>query len=281
MNQCTTTQETLTFLFSLLHKESGLALDNSKQYLIETRLDPIARQEGFPSINDLGRHMKQNPSLPLRQKVIDAMMTNETSFFRDLKPFEVLKGVVIPDLLKANEKSRRIRIWTAGCSTGQEPYTISMLLCEMAPVLQQWDIRIIATDIADGALARAKAGIYSHFEVQRGMPITYLTRFFNQRGTEWEIKQEAKRLVEFRQLNLLSGFSHLGIFDVIFCRNVLIYFDIDTKARIMGQFANILSSRGVFFLGGSETPFGITDDFLRIETAKGVYYRKDTSPMKP
>ncbi|MBI5746050.1 MAG: protein-glutamate O-methyltransferase CheR [Nitrospirae bacterium] len=258
-----------------------MALDDSKTYLIETRLDPIARQEGFPSINDLGRHMKQHPSQPLRQKVIDAMMTNETSFFRDVKPFELLKGVVIPDLLKANEKGRRIRIWTAGCSTGQEPYTISMLLCEMGPALRQWDIGILATDIADGALARAKAGIYSQYEVQRGLPVTYLTRFFNQRKTEWEIKQEVKRLVEFRRLNLLSGFSHLGIFDVIFCRNVLIYFDADTKVRIMEQFADILSSGGVFFLGGAETPFGITGKFTRIETEKGVCYKKNTIPMQP
>lgn len=280
MNQCTTTQETLTFLFSLLHKESGLALDNSKQYLIETRLDPIARQEGFPSINDLGRHMKQNPSQPLRQKVIDAMMTNETSFFRDIKPFELLKGVVLPDLIKANEKGRRLRIWAAGCSTGQEPYTISMLLCEMAPELHKWDIRIIATDIAEGALERARAGIYSQYEVQRGLPVTYLTRFFNQRKTEWEIKQEVKRLVEFQRLNLLSGFSHLGIFDVIFCRNVLIYFDADAKVRIMEQFADILSSGGVFFLGGAETPFGITNKFTRIETEKGVCYKKNTIPMQ-
>jgi len=192
----------------------------------------------------------------------------------DVKDFEVFKCVVIPDTMKSNDMTRSIRIGTAVCSTGQQPYTISMLLCEMAPVLQQWDVRIIATDIADGALARAKAGIYSQFEVQRGMPIRYLTRFFSQRGTEWEIKQEAKRLVEFRQLNLLSGFSHLGIFDIIFCRNVLIYFDTETKARIMGQFAKILASSGVFFLGGSETPFGITEEFVRIETAKGIYYRK-------
>ncbi len=280
MNQCMINQDTLKYLFSLLHKESGLALDDSKTYLIETRLDPIARKEGFSSINDLGLHIKQNPSLPLRQKIVEAMMTNETSFFRDVKPFELLKDVVIPDLLKANEKGRRIRIWAAGCSTGQEPYTIAMLLCEMAPALHQWDIRIIATDIAEGALERARVGIYSQYEVQRGLPVTYLTRFFSQNNTEWAIKPEVKRLVEFQQLNLLSGFSHLGMFDVIFCRNVLIYFDADAKARIMEKFADILSSGGVFFLGGAETPFGITSKFTRVETEKGVCYRKNTIPVK-
>lgn len=268
--------ETLNFFFSLLRKESGLTLDESKGYLIETRLEPVASKEGFSSIDDLGRYIRKNPLSGIRQKVVDAMMTTETSFFRDVTPFEVVKNALLPNLIKANNKTRRIRIWSAGCSTGQEPYSIAMILHEMTPALRLWDVKILATDIAEGTLERAKAGIYSQYEVRRGLPATYLTRFLFQCGNKWEIRPEVKRFVKFQKLNLLSGFSGIGDFDIIFCRNVLIYFDVNTKAKIMEQFTRVLSPDGVLLLGGTETPLGITDRFVRVESVKGVYYKKNT-----
>lgn len=268
------TQKALQFFFSLLQSESGLSLDDSKQYLIETRLEPIAIQEGFTSIDGLVRHMKENASSVLRQKVIDAMTTNETSFFRDITPFETMRKEILPNLLKANEKSRRLRIWSAGCSTGQEAYSIAMLLCDLGPSIQNWNVSIMATDIAEKVLQRAKTGIYSQHEVQRGLPVTYLTRYFNQDEMQWEIKPEVKRFLEFRKLNFLSGFSSLGAFDVIFCRNVLIYFDVNTKKKVLEQIAETLAPNGSLFLGGAEMLLGVTNDFVRFEMGRGSYYKK-------
>lgn len=268
------TQETLGFLFSLLHKESGLALDESKSYLIESRLQPIAVQEGFSSIDDLGRHMRLNPSSLLRQKIVDAMATHETSFFRDRTPFDLLKKTLLPEFLKKNETNRRLRIWSAASSSGQEPYSIAMLLSEMGPLLHPWDAQILATDIAEEVLIRARSGLYSQFEVQRGLEIAYLTRYFSQHPGGWEVKPEVKKFVKFQKLNILSNFSSLGPFDIIFCRNILIYFDSSTKKKVLEQMARTLSSDGVLILGGAESPLGIISDFVRMEAGKGVYYKK-------
>lgn len=266
------TQETLKIFFTLLRQESGLVLDESKRYLIETRLEPIAVQEGFSSINELGERLQRSPSPFLRQKVVDAMTTNETSFFRDRTPFETLKNSVLPDLIKRNARTRRIRIWCAACSTGQEPYSIAMQLCEMAPDLAAWDVKILATDIAKVVLERASAGVYSQHEVQRGLSTPYLLRFFRQSGVEWRINPEVKRFVEFKRMNLLSNLSSIGVVDVIFCRNLLIYFGLDTKKSVVERMAGVLSPHGALFLGGAETLFGITDRFARPEGNKGNYY---------
>ena len=266
-------QEILKFLFSLIYRESGLVLDESKAYLIETRLDPVARQKGFSSIQELGEYLQQNPASPLSQKVVDAMTTNETSFFRDVIPFEVMKRAVVPDLIITNSRLHRIRIWSAGCSTGQEPYSIAMILCEMAPMLEGWDVRILATDIVEQVLEQARAGIYSQYEVQRGLPILYLTRYFCQSGTDWEIKPAVKKRVEFRKLNFLLDFSSLGPFDVIFCRNVLIYFDLETKRKVLERIAQVLSPGGALFLGGAETLMGVSKEFVRVVADGGVYYK--------
>jgi chemotaxis protein methyltransferase CheR len=267
------TKETLDFLFSFLYKESGLVLDESKTYLIETRLMPLAVQEGFSSIEDLGKQMKSSPAPLLLQKVVEAMTTNETSFFRDRVPFDTFKKVIY-SLMKVNEKTRRIRIWSACCSTGQEPYSMALTLCEMGADLKLWDIQILATDIDTKVLQHAKEGIYSQYEAQRGLPITYLTRYFNQKGTSWEIIPEVKKFVNFQKLNIVSGSFGAGGMDIIFCRNVLIYFDIPTKKKILDQMANTLAPNGALFLGGVETPLGITDKFTRVELDKGIYYKK-------
>lgn len=270
-------RETLNFFFTFLRRESGLVLDESKTYLIESRLDPLARAEGLLSIDELGKRIRQETSPVLRKKVVEAMTTNETSFFRDITPFTVLKATVIPEVVKANQKSRRLRIWSVACSTGQEPYSLAMVAAEMASELHGWDVRILGTDIAEKVLDRAQAGVYTQHEVQRGLSVAYLMRFFAQQGDEWVVKPEIKRFVQFRQFNLLTDFSSLGTFDVILLRNVLIYFDTATKKQILERMANALSPGGTLFLGGTETPLGITDQWNRVKLDQGVYYKKQNS----
>lgn len=222
-------KDILEFFFDLLYRESGLVLDESKTYLLEARLEPLAIQEGFPSIAVLGQNMMRRPNSILRQKVVDAMTTNETSFFRDMTPFTIMKETILPELLKTNQASKKIRIWCAASSTGQEPYSLAMGLAEMSPKLLGWDVKIMASDICERVLMKARAGIYSQHEVQRGLPMPLLIRFFEQSGTNWKIKADVKRYVEYQKLNLLTSFSRIGPFDVIFCRNILIYFDAVTK----------------------------------------------------
>lgn len=268
------THQTRDFFFSCLHKESGLVLDDSKSYLLESRLEPLAAQEGFLSVEDLGRNLMREHSSRLLQKVVEAMTTNETSFFRDRIPFDIFRHQVVPNLFKANEKSRQVRIWSACCSSGQEPYSISMLLSDIEPQIHLWDVKILATDIDKKVLKQAQEGVYTQYEVQRGLPILYLTRYFNKTDSGWLVKPEVKKRIEFKIANLLTDFSYFGQLDVIFCRNVLIYFDLETKKKILEQMARMLSPSGVIFLGSTETTIGVTEKLTRIQMEKGHYYKK-------
>ncbi len=275
-------KESVDFMITLLHKESGLVLDSSKTYLIEARLEPITCEAGLASIDALCRHLKQHPASPLLQKVVDAMATNETSFFRDVIPFDIVRNVLLPDLLKANPKRRQIRIWSAACATGQEPYSLAMLLSNIEPMLAGWEVKILATDLVERVLERARIGVYTQYEVQRGLPAQYMTRYFEQIGSEWKVRPEVKRWIEFKRFNLLAGFSTFGPFDIIFCRNILIYFDIASKKKVLEGMAASLAPNGALFLGGGETPLGITDRLIRIEADRGVYYRRnDATPSPP
>ncbi|MBN4054176.1 protein-glutamate O-methyltransferase CheR [Nitrospira defluvii] len=268
------TKGTLEFFFQLLHKESGLVLDESKQYLIETRLEPIAAQEGFLSIDALGSVLKHRNDPLLRQKVVDAMTTNETSFFRDQKPFTSLKEEILPELMNT-KADKKIRIWCAASSSGQEPYSIAMILCDMAKALAGWQVRILATDISEPILSRAREGVYSQHEVQRGLPMPYLLRYFEQVDSMWALKASVKEFVEFQKLNLLSKFSSMGTVDVIFCRNILIYFDKETKEDILNRMAEVLSPTGVLFLGAAETLVGMGTKLVSIGTKMGVHYKRN------
>jgi len=273
--------DVLKFFFNLLYKESGLILDESKKYLIESRLEPVAIQEGFKSIDELGRKMMRQRNSLLLQKIVDTMTTNETSFFRDRTPFMIMKEEVIPGLLKTNAKTRQIRIWCAAASTGQEPYSIAIVLAEMEAQLRGWNVKIVATDIAQHVLDRAKQGIYSQHEVQRGLSTPYLIRFFTQSGVNWQVKPELKRMITFRKLNLLSSLSSIGQVDIIFCRNILIYFDVKTKKAVVEKMTKVLNPGGIFFLGGSETLLGISSHMIRVGAGgatRGSYYRRNGVP---
>ena len=259
------------FLRKLLKERSGLDLSPDKQYLVESRLIPLARRGGLPGISELVQKMKAGSTEALVGEVVEAMTTNETFFFRDKIPFEHLRDTMVPELLQARAARRSLRIWCAASSTGQEPYSIAMCLKEKAAELAGWRIEIVATDLSQEVLEKSKAGIYSQFEVQRGLPIQLLVKYFAQIGELWQLNSELRGMVQHRQLNLLQDFTHLGKFDVIFCRNVLIYFDQETKINIFDRMAKIIEPDGMLMLGAAETVVGITDAFRPYPDKRGLY----------
>jgi chemotaxis protein methyltransferase CheR len=258
------------YLRKLLKDHSGLDLSADKQYLIESRLLPLSRKCGLPGIGELVQKMKSGSSTIIAQ-VVEAMTTNETFFFRDKIPFEHFRDSIMPELLKARTARRSIRIWCAAGSTGQEPYSLAMSLKEMGAALAGWRIEIIATDLSQEVLEKSKSGIYSQFEVQRGLPIQLLVKYFKQNGELWQISPDIRAMVQHRQLNLLHDFSQLGAFDVVFCRNVLIYFDQDTKINIFGRLARVMEGDGFLVLGAAETVVGLTDVFKPFPDKRGLY----------
>jgi chemotaxis protein methyltransferase CheR len=257
------------FLRKLLKERSGLDLSSDKQYLVESRLNPLARRVGLSSIAELVAKIKSGTEA-LTSEVVEAMTTNETFFFRDRIPFDHLRQTVLPGLVQARANCRALRIWCAASSTGQEPYSIAMCIKEFAP-LAGWRVEIVATDLSHGVLEKSKAGIFSQFEVQRGLPIQMLVKYFTQTGDLWQINADIRAMVRHRQLNLLQDFSHLGSFDVIFCRNVLIYFDQETKTAIFDRLARVLEPDGVLALGAAESVVGISDAFKPDPERRGLY----------
>jgi chemotaxis protein methyltransferase CheR len=258
------------YLRKLLKERSGLDLSADKQYLVESRLIPLARKAGLMGIGELVQKIKSG-SDELTVDAIEAMTTNETFFFRDKIPFDHLRQTVLPELLQARSSRRTLRIWCAASSTGQEPYSIAMCLKEFAPALIGWRVEIVATDLSLGVLEKARAGIFSQFEVQRGLPIQLLVKHFRQIGELWQINADIRAMVQHRQLNLMQDFSHLGSFDVIFCRNVLIYFDQDTKIGVFNRLAKSLEPDGVLALGAAESVVGTTDAFKPYPERRGLY----------
>lgn len=256
------------YLQKLLKDRSGLLLSSDKQYLIESRLLPLARKAGFSGIGELVQKIK-NGSEALIVDVVEAMTTNETFFFRDKIPFEHVRDTVLPQLLKARVNRRSLRIWCAAASTGQEPYSLAMILKEALP--PGWRAEIVATDLSQEVLEKAKAGIYSQFEVQRGLPIQMLVKHFKQVGDVWQLNPDIRAMVRYQQTNLLHEFSHFGVFDIIFCRNVLIYFDQATKIDIFGRMQRVTEPDGFLFLGAAETVVGLTDVYRAAPNLRGVY----------
>jgi chemotaxis protein methyltransferase CheR len=257
------------FLRRLLKERSGLDLSADKQYLVESRLIPLARRAGVPGIAELVAKIKGGAEA-LTTDVVEAMTTNETFFFRDKIPFDHLRETILPALVQARGSRRSLRIWCAASSTGQEPYSIAMCVKEFGG-LAGWRVEIVATDLSQEVLEKSKAGLYSQFEVQRGLPIQLLVKHFVQVGELWQLNADIRAMVQHRQLNLLQDFSHLGTFDVIFCRNVLIYFDQDTKAGIFDRLSRMLEPDGVLLLGAAESVVGISDAFKPYPERRGLY----------
>jgi chemotaxis protein methyltransferase CheR len=258
------------YLRKVLRDHSGLDLSADKQYLIESRLLPLSRKAGLAGISELVQKMKGGSTSIIAQ-VVEAMTTNETFFFRDKVPFDHFRDSIMPEILQARAARKSIRIWCAAGSTGQEPYSLAMCLKEMSAALSGWRVEIIATDLSQEVLEKSKAGIYSQFEVQRGLPIQMLVKYFKQIGEFWQINADVRAMVQHRQLNLLHDFSQLGVFDVIFCRNVLIYFDQDTKISIFNRLAKAIEPDGFLVLGAAETVVGLTEVFKPFPERRGLY----------
>lgn len=266
------------FLRKLLRESSGLVLSSEKQYLAESRLLPVARHHGLTSLDELVGQLRMADNAPLASEVVEAMTTNETFFFRDKLPFEHFRETMLPALAEKRAHEKRIRIWCTAASTGQEPYSLAMALKNIAGSLStrlaDFRIEIVATDISGDVLERAKTGVYSQFEVQRGLPIQLLVKHFTQTGERWQIAPEIRAMVHFRPLNLLKDFSALGSFDIIFCRNVLIYFDQETKTGVLNRLARQIPDDGFLVLGAAETVVGLTDVFKPIHDKRGLYQLK-------
>lgn len=258
------------FLADLLKVRSGLILTGDKGYLVESRLLPIARKRGLATLDGLVGALRRKDEL-LTREVVEAMTTNESFFFRDSTPFDTFKAYVLPRLLASRADSKRLRIWCAAASTGQEPYSLAMLLAEQKAALSGWRVEILGTDISSEVLLRAKAGLYTQFEVQRGLPIQLLVKYFKKEGDQWRIAPEIRSMVQYREYNLLESFAGLGRFDVVYCRNVLIYFDQATKADVLERIAGLMPDDGMMFLGAAETVLGLTSRFRPVKDRRGLY----------
>jgi chemotaxis protein methyltransferase CheR len=268
------------YLRKLLKERSGLVLSADKQYLVESRLQPVAHRAGIASLTDLVVKLRNSRNEPLVTEVAEAMTTNESFFFRDKLPFEHFRNTIMPALLGARPQHRRIRIWCAAAATGQEPYSLAMTLKEMGAKVAGREIEIVATEFSTQVLEKAKSGLFSQFEVQRGLPIQLLVKYFDQIGDTWQINPDVRAMVQFRPFNLLHDFTLLGRFDLVFCRNVLIYFDQETKTRVLERVARITEPDGYLVLGAAETVVGLTDSFKPLPDHRGLYVPNFTGPSR-
>jgi chemotaxis protein methyltransferase CheR len=256
---------------SLLRRASGLVIGVDKIYLLQARLAPIARQLGVADLDALAERLRVPGAAALQQRVVEAMTTNETFFFRDEKPFAHVSQHALARLHSKRPPGVRIRIWSAAASSGQEAYSLAMIVADQRARLAERGVDIIGTDIARVQLARAREGLYTQFEVQRGLPMQLLVKYFRKDGTQWRIADALRAAVQFREFNLLGDLRPLGQFDLVFCRNVLIYFDTPTKSRVLAAIAAQLAPDGLLYLGGAETVIGISDRFTAHGNERGVY----------
>ncbi|WP_298820011.1 protein-glutamate O-methyltransferase CheR [uncultured Roseibium sp.] len=265
------------FLKNFLKTRSGLVLSNDKQYLVESRLQPVARSSKLETLSAVIQQLQRGGNRALENEVVEAMTTNESFFFRDKTPFEHFKDTMLPSLLESRATRKQLKIWCAAASTGQEPYSLAICLKEDAAKMPGWRTRILGTDLSQEVLEKAKTGLYSQFEVQRGLPIQLLLKYFEQKGDVWQINPNMRAMIEWKKFNLLESFTHLGEFDIIFCRNVLIYFDQATKSEILGRMAKSLPDDGFLVLGAAETVVGLTDAFKPVSGKRGLFQKKQVA----
>jgi chemotaxis protein methyltransferase CheR len=262
---------TFDTIANLLKLRSGLAIGPDKLYLLDTRLAPILKRNNLPNLNALAEQLRGVRSETLAQEVVEAMTTNESLFFRDDKPFEHFRAQALPRLHAARPPGTALRMWSAASSSGQEAYSLAMILTDLRANLGDRRVEIIGTDIAREQVARAREGLYTQFEVQRGLPMQMLVKHFRKEAAGWRVAEAIRRMVAFREWNLLTDLRPLGRFDIVFCRNVLIYFDQPTKARVLEAIAALLPPDGLLYLGGAETVLGITNRLAPLPGARGVY----------
>ena len=267
----------IDFLSNLVSKCSGNVIVARQAYMLEKQLRPIAEHVGLKDAAELVAQLKKTPNAQLASRVAEAVTVNETSFFRDVHPFTALKSSVLPDIIERNRSKRRLRIWCAASSSGQEPYTIAMVIKEHFPELASWNVEILATDISNEMLEKCSRGSYSQLEVNRGLPVTKLVRFFERDGMNWRAKKELRDLIKFRRLNLTSNWPNMGKFDLVFARNVMIYFDRPTKTEILNRVGGVLAPDGYLFLGSAETTIGLSVPFQRKDVDVSFCYRPKVS----
>lgn len=258
---------------SLLYENSGLVVTPDKSYLLDSRLTPVAKKWGHASLEAMTLQLRALPDEKMIKDIVEAMTTNETSFFRDTKPFQIFQDTILPVMMEKRSSKKVLRIWCAACSSGQEPYSLAMILKDKEAQLKGWRFEIMATDLSDDILAQAKKASYSQFEVQRGLPIQYLMKYFMQIGDQWQLKDEIRHMIKFAPFNLLNDMSRLGTFDVVFCRNVLIYFDEKTKGNVLDRICKQMENDGFLLLGGAETVLGITNKFVPQPEKRGLYIK--------
>ena len=266
------TAENFRFLCQTVYEESGIVLDDSKGYLLEARLVPVAKDEGAASLDGLCNLIRAMGGHRVRDKIVEAMTTNETLFFRDLTPFQTLETVVIPELLEKRKGSGALRFWSAACSSGQEPYSLAIMWLDMGNLAKE--IQILGTDLSEDMLDKARGGKYMQLEVNRGLPAKYLVKHFTRQNMEWEISSSVRAMVRWKKFNLKDNPALLGTFDVVLCRNVLIYFDIETKRQILRNIRKTLAPGGYLILGSSETTLNIDETFGRRQVGRAVFYQK-------
>ena len=273
MSTANLTPDSIAYVCTLVRRHSAIELDAAKAYLIEARLAPLARRHGLASAEELVGRLQAQADPILRRQAVEAMTTNETSFFRDSHPFEALRSTIIPDLMRTCAARRTIDIWSAACSTGQEAYSIAMSLRENFPELRSWKTRILGTDLSDEVLQKAGAGKFSQIEMNRGLPASLLAKYFRRDGLQWELDPEIRAMATFTKLNLIEQWPALPTMDIVFLRNVLIYFAPNVKKMILEKVRKIMAPHAVLFLGAAETTMGLDDMFLRVQIGNSVYYR--------
>jgi chemotaxis protein methyltransferase CheR len=263
----------LQYVIDLVLRKSGIVLDSSKEYLVEARVGGMAKSEGLGSISALLAQVRGPNGAAVERGIVDAMTTNETSFYRDLSPFDAVRKAVLPEIIARRAAERRLAIWCAASSTGQEPYSLAMLMRESFPQLAGWNITFIASDLSRDVLERARAGRFSQLEVNRGLPATLLVKYFKKCGLDWEISPDIRKMVDFREVNLLETWPAMPLLDIVFIRNVLIYFGSETKTKILGRIRGMMHPAGYLFLGGAETTMNLDDRFERVPVEKTGCYR--------
>lgn len=268
-----TNENDLIYLRDLILTRSAIVLEPEKDYLLQSRLEPVAKEAGLKSLGELAQTLRTTPSGPLHEKVVEALTTNETSFFRDVSPFEAFKETVLPDIMKKRAANRRLSIWCGASSSGQEPYTVAMIIREHFPELATWDVKFVATDISTQMLEKCREGKYSQLEVNRGVPAHLLMKYFDKKGMSWRIKEELRNMIEFQQLNLAGKWPLMPKVDIVWLRNVLIYFDVEMKKEIFQKVREIMQPDGYLFLGGAETTMNLDDHFERIPIHATSCYR--------
>jgi chemotaxis protein methyltransferase CheR len=261
------------YISKLVKERSAIVLEKGKEYLVESRLQPLAQKEGFESIEELVKKMVQDKSHPAHDKVIEAMTTNETSFFRDVHPFNTLKQYIVPELMEKRKATRSLNIWCGASSSGQEPYSVAMLLKENFPQLINWKVSYTATDISEEMLTRCREGYYSQLEINRGLPANMMVKYFERDGSQWRIKEDIRKFVDFKFLNLCENWPFMPQMDIVMLRNVLIYFDVDTKKNILAKIKKLLRPDGYLFLGAAETTLNLDDSFERMDFKQSGCYR--------